>query len=76
MLFDKHSSLAIGAGDVGCAVVELGEHTKSLRHGEHFLLRWKFDVTPESMSVDFSILKGKYEDASKLYRPDYLVAER
>lgn len=72
----KISSLVIGAGDVGFAVIELGEHAHQLKSGERVLLRWKFDVTPVEHSVEFNLLKGKCDDAQKRFRADYLIKDR
>lgn len=75
-LFIKSSSLVIGAGDTGFCVVALGEHAQGLTHGERVVLRWKFDITPAELSVDFNLMKGKCDDVQKRFRADYLIKNR
>lgn len=72
----KTSSLVIGAGDVGFAVFELGEHAQQLKSGERILLRWKFDITPAELSVDLNLMKGRCDDVQKRFRADYLIKDR
>ena len=76
ILTTKTSSLVVGAGHIGSVVVGLGEHAHSLRDGERVVLRWRFDVTPSDLSLEFSILKGKCETPQKRLRADYLVKDR
>ena len=75
-LLTKSSSLIIGAGDVGFGIIELGEHVRHVRSGERVLLRWKFDVTPAELGVEFNLLKGKCDDIQKRFRADYLIRGR
>jgi len=76
VLTSKASSLVVGAGDVKPAVIELGEHAHSLQEHERIVLRWRFDITPGDLSVEYSILKGRCETAQKRLRADYLIKNR
>lgn len=60
-LWTKSSSLVVGAGMVGHAILELGPI--SVEPSETVILRWKFDITPADLDIDFSVLKGMCEDA-------------
>ena len=60
-LWTKSSSLVIGAGMVGHAILELGSAV--VEPSETVILRWKFDITPADSDIDFSVLKGLCEDA-------------
>lgn len=75
-LTTKTSALVIGAGDVGFVVIELGDHAQQIKSGERVLLRWKFDITPVELSVDFNLLKGRCDDVQKRFRGDYLIKDR
>ncbi len=59
-LWNKSSSLVVGAGMVGHAILELGP--VFVEPSETVLLRWKFDITPADLDIDFSVLKGMCED--------------
>lgn len=76
VLTSKSSSLVIGAGDVNSVVLELGELAHSLREHERVVLRWRFDVTPGELSVEFNVLKGRCETPQKRLRADYLIKNR
>ena len=58
-LWTKSSSLVVGAGMVGHAILELGP--VFVEPSETVLLRWKFDITPAGLDIDFSVLKGMCE---------------
>lgn len=75
LLWTKASSIVIGAGDVGIYVVELGTDC-DIANNETVLLRWKFDVTPAEMDIEFSVLKGRCEDRSKQRKADTLIKDR
>eukprot|EP00521_Asterionellopsis_glacialis_P009262 CAMPEP_0195287160 /NCGR_PEP_ID=MMETSP0707-20130614/4337_1 /TAXON_ID=33640 /ORGANISM="Asterionellopsis glacialis, Strain CCMP134" /LENGTH=531 /DNA_ID=CAMNT_0040346889 /DNA_START=53 /DNA_END=1648 /DNA_ORIENTATION=- len=75
-LLRKTSSLVIGAGDVGFTIMELQGQALALKENERIVLRWKFDITPSDMSIDFNILKGKCDDNMKRSRADYIIKKR
>lgn len=60
-LWTKSASLVVGAGMVGHAILELG--SVIVEPSETVILRWKFDITPADLDIDFSVLKGLCEDA-------------
>ncbi|KAL7430876.1 hypothetical protein ACHAXH_006768 [Discostella pseudostelligera] len=60
-LWTKSASLVVGAGMVGHAILELG--SVIVEPSETVMLRWKFDITPADLDIDFSVLKGLCEDA-------------
>ena len=59
-LWTRSSSLVVGAGMVGHALLELGH--VHIEPYETVVLRWKFDLTPGDLDVYFSVLKGVCED--------------
>ncbi|KAL3778921.1 hypothetical protein ACHAW5_000632 [Stephanodiscus triporus] len=59
-LWTRSSSLVVGAGMVGHALLELGN--AHIEPYETVVLRWKFDLTPGDLDIYFSILKGACED--------------
>mmetsp|Transcript_20802 Transcript_20802/g.29364 ORF Transcript_20802/g.29364 Transcript_20802/m.29364 type:complete len:536 (-) Transcript_20802:776-2383(-) len=75
-LLRKTSSLVIGAGDVGFTIMELQGKELALGNNERIVLRWKFDITPSDMNIDFNILKGKCDDEIKRSRADYIIRKR
>jgi hypothetical protein len=75
-LFVKSNSLVVGAGDTGFVIFDLAEHAQKLRPGERVMLRWKFDITPAELTVDFNLMKGKCDDIQKRFRADYLIKNR
>jgi len=79
-LWSKSSSKVIGAGMAITHCLTLGEDV-ALADTEVVLLRWKFDVTPMDMDINFAIYKGNITDdnASKgkhASGPEYLVEPR
>ncbi|KAL9189218.1 hypothetical protein ACHAXT_011708 [Thalassiosira profunda] len=62
-LWTQSSSVVVGAGTVGHAVLELGQ--VHIEPYETVVLRWKFDVTPGDLDIYFSVLKGIHEDKKK-----------
>ena len=76
MLFTKASSLVIGAGDDGFAIVDLASFGQGIMSTERVIVRWMFDLTPETASIDFSILKGKTDTPTKQLKADFLVKDR
>lgn len=76
MILRKASSLVIGAGDIGYVLLDLKECADQLKQGDRVLLRWKFDITPVELGVDFSLLKGVCDTAAKRLRADHLIKDR
>lgn len=77
LLWQKSSSLVIGAGDVGFKVLELGDGASSLiLKEERVVLQWKFDVTPADLSVVFSLLQGNCDSPSKHSGAVALIQDR
>jgi hypothetical protein len=77
VLWNKHGSLVVGAGDVGSKVFELDqEEAATLSKDEHMVLRWKFDVAPSDLDVVFSLLKGNCHSPEKQSRADYIIQNR
>jgi hypothetical protein len=77
VLWNKHASLVVGAGDVGSKVFELDqEEAATLSKDEHMVLRWKFDVAPSDLDVVFSLLKGNCDSHEKQSRADYIIQNR
>jgi myosin heavy subunit len=74
-LFSKKGSLVIGAGDKGIHLVELGHHSATV-DARFVVLRWKFDISPSELNIDFNILKGKCETAAEQKKADYVVKDR
>jgi len=60
-LWTRSSSLVVGAGMVGLALLELSPDTH-IEPYETVILRWKFDLTPADLDIYFSVLKGVHED--------------
>ena len=53
----------MGAGDIGVRSFHLKpEDIKSLKLSERVLLRWKFDLTQEDATIEFSILQKTYDN--------------
>ena len=75
LLFKKNGSMVIGAGDLGLAVIELGEHAASV-DCRFVVLRWKFDFSPSELTIDFNILKGKCETSALQKKAQYLIKDR
>ena len=75
LLFTKNGSMVIGAGDVRSLIISLGEHASSV-DSRFVILRWKFDLTPSDLNVDFNIMKGKYETSSDDAKTVYLIKDR
>jgi len=73
-LWTKASSKVVGAGMDITYVVRLGECV--LAPNEMVVLRWKFDLIPGDLDIDFSILKGNYEEHPKRDGADYLIKQR
>mmetsp|Transcript_4836 Transcript_4836/g.6994 ORF Transcript_4836/g.6994 Transcript_4836/m.6994 type:complete len:482 (+) Transcript_4836:102-1547(+) len=76
IILRKASSLVIGAGDIGYVSLNLKECADQLKQGDRVLLRWRFDITPAELGVDFSLLKGICDTAPKQLRADYLIKNR
>merc|ERR1711862_298795 len=78
-LWSKSSSKVIGAGMIITHCLSLGDDVV-LGDAEVVLLRWKFDVTPMDMDIDFAIYKGNITDDSDKGKyasgPEYLVEPR
>jgi len=75
-LFTKAGSLVIGAGDDGFSIIDLAACCQGITTAERVVLRWKFDLTPDTASIDFSILKGKADTPTKQLKADSLVKGR
>lgn len=75
-LFTKAGSLVIGAGDDGLAIIDLASYGQGITTAERVIVRWKFDLTPETASIDFSIIKGKADTPTKQLKADFLVKDR
>lgn len=75
VLFTKNGSMVIGAGNVGFAVISLGEHACTV-DARFVVLRWKFDSSPPDVTIDFNIMKGKCETSSDQAKADYLIKDR
>jgi len=68
------SSKIVGAGALTTYVVELGECR--LKEQETVQLRWKFDLTPGDLDIEFSVLKGKWDEFDRMDRADSLIRDR
>lgn len=76
-IWSKNGTLIVGAGDVGLYVAELEtDIVKKVKMSERVVLRWKFDLSGESLDILFSILKGKCETKSDQKKGDELVSKR
>lgn len=75
LLFKKNGSLVIGAGDLGHAVIKLGQHAATV-DSRFVILRWKFDISPSELTIDFNILKGECDKPAKQKKADYLIKDR
>ena len=75
LLFQKHGSRVVGAGDISSFVINLGEHA-SIVDSRFVILRWKFDSSPGDCTIDFNIMKGKCETSSDFAKADYLIKDR
>mmetsp|Transcript_32329 Transcript_32329/g.69989 ORF Transcript_32329/g.69989 Transcript_32329/m.69989 type:complete len:603 (+) Transcript_32329:107-1915(+) len=76
-LWSQHSSLVVGAGLVGTRVHVLGD--APIEANESVVLRWKFDLTPSDTDILFSVLKGRWEGATKpgqLKSADAIIRDR
>lgn len=73
-LWMRSSSKVVGAGMVATYVVPLGDC--KLNKDEIVVLKWKFDIIPGDLDIDFSILKGKFEETKKRDGADNLIKER
>jgi len=73
-LWNRTSSLVVGAGMSQWHVVELGNC--HIQDNETVLLRWQFDITPNDVDIVFSILKGKCENKSIIREADSVMKER
>lgn len=73
-LWTKSSSKVVGAGMDITFVVPLGDCV--LSPNEMVVLRWKFDIIPGELDIDFSIMKGKYDQSKKRDGADYLIKQR
>lgn len=77
LLFSKHGSMVVGAGDTDARVFSLTpEQVKTVRMSDRVLLRWKFDLTSDSSQISFSILRGPCETASARRSADKVIANR
>lgn len=77
ILFAKHGSLVVGAGDVGVRVITLtNDQARTVKQSERVLLRWKFDLTQEDATIEFSILKSNCESPADRKKADYLIKDR
>lgn len=79
-LWSRSASQVVGAGAIGTYVVELGTNI-SLNQNESVILKWKFDVVPSDLDIDFTIVKGIINDGNKKkkYRDDadeFLIPQR
>ena len=72
-LWTKSSSKVVGAGMEELFVVLLGDCV--LSNNEMVVLKWQFDIIPGELDIDFSILKGKWDDR-KRDGADSLIKER
>mmetsp|Transcript_65029 Transcript_65029/g.76964 ORF Transcript_65029/g.76964 Transcript_65029/m.76964 type:complete len:162 (+) Transcript_65029:2-487(+) len=68
------SSKIVGAGALTTYILPLGECR--LKEGETVQLRWKFDLTPADLDIDFSVLKGRWNEFDRLDRADSLIRDR
>ena len=75
LLFNKNGSMVIGAGDLGIAIFELGQHAATV-DSRFVILRWKFDFSPSDSTIDFNIMKGRCDTAALQAKADYLVKDR
>lgn len=73
-LWTRASSKVVGAGMEARYIVPLGDC--NLAQNEMVVLKWKFDIIPGELDIDFSILKGKYEDKKKRDGADNLIKQR
>ena len=73
-LWTKASSKVVGAGMDVTFIIPLGDCV--IAKNEMVVLRWKFDIIPGELDIDFSILKGKYDDTKKRDGADYLIKQR
>jgi hypothetical protein len=75
LLFKKAGSMVVGAGDVGFAIFELGEHAATVA-SRFVIMRWKFDSSPTESTIGFNILKGKCDTSAHQKKADFLVKDR
>jgi hypothetical protein len=80
-LWKEASSMVVGAGMVGSHVAELDEDVvqemaATASDDEIVVLRWKFDLTPSDMDVNFSIFKGKCYSQQEWEKADALVRNK
>lgn len=75
ILFKKHASMVIGAGDVGKAFIELGDHAMTV-DARFVVLRWKFDFSPPDHTIGFNVMKGKCKTAAEESKASYLIKDR
>jgi transcriptional regulator with XRE-family HTH domain len=73
-LWTRSSSLVVGAGMVGHALLELGQ--VHIEPYETVVLRWKFDLTPGDLDIYFSVLKGVCEDKKSQRGADACLRHR
>jgi len=77
IILKKSASLVVGAGDIGFRVVSLDEEmVRSVRLSDRVFLRWKFDLTQEDATIQFSILKSICDSIPKMKNGDCLLKER
>lgn len=77
ILFLKHGSFVVGAGDVGTRVFAITDEEKeSVKLSERILLRWKFDLLQEDATIDLSIVKRNCEDPAARRQAEYIVRDR
>ena len=75
VLFKSKGSKVIGAGDTAHTVVKLGEHAMTT-DARFCILRWKFDLTQEDLTIDFNICKGVCESTKDQAKAVYLIKDR
>jgi len=73
-LWTESISKVIGAGMTMQHTLELKEIP--IEEKEVVVVRWKFDVIPTDMDIDFWIVKGKFKEGKKLEPRDYLIEPR
>jgi hypothetical protein len=77
ILFNKHGSFVIGAGDVGRRVFSLTpEQAKSVKLSERVVLRWHFDLPTDDGNIPLSIMRGVCDTPIKRRSAEFLVKDR
>ncbi|KAL3908081.1 MAG: hypothetical protein SGARI_003228, partial [Bacillariaceae sp.] len=76
ILFKAQGSKVIGAGDTTHTVVKLPSEQAMAVDARVCILRWKFDLTQEDLTIEFNICKGSCETAKERASASYLIKDR